>query len=86
MIGFEWLAENKQFQKEMDNNPGLEPEFHEKIRPPYNKYSTCKTVFSYDVTASKLSSYSSGSFEIFVSCCIPHVPRTALHGDVRIFK
>lgn len=86
MIGFEWLAENKQFQKDVDNNPGLEPEFHEKIRPSYNKYSTCKIGFSYDVTTSKLSSYSNGSFEIFVNYCIPYVPRTARHGDVRIFK
>jgi len=89
MIGFEWLQESALHKREKDKDKTykqeLDPEFNDKLRPAHNKYSICKIGFAYDYTTSKLTSYNTGGFEIFISYCIPYVPRTARHGDVRIF-
>lgn len=86
MIGFEWLQERKENKTRTEERFVLNPEFHDRVRPTWNKYSTCKIGFAYDYTTSRLNSYKNGTFELFVSYCIPYVPRVGRHGDVRIFN
>lgn len=86
MIGFEWLQERKEDKRISHERHVLNPEFHDRVRPEWNKYSTCKIGFAYDYTTSGLNSYTNGTFEIVFNYCIPYVPRLGRHGDVRIFN
>lgn len=86
MIGFEWLQERKEDKRIPQERYILTPEFHDSVRPSWNKYATCKIGFAYDYTTSNLNSYSNGTFEIVLNYCIPYVPRTGRQGDVRIFN
>lgn len=77
MIGFNWFSKSE--GENVDD-----PQNHDRNELGYRKPITNLRVgFAYDITTSKLNSYSNGSFELFVNYCIPWTPRIERHGDTR---
>lgn len=80
MIGFNWTSKSE--GEKIDD-----PENHDRNELGYKKsVSNLRMGFAYDITTSKLNSYSNGTFELFVNYCIPWTPRIERHGDTRIWE
>lgn len=78
MIGFNWITENKTDQKGRRSIVA-------KRKTQEQRYNVMRIGFAYDYTTSKLNQYNNGTFELFLSYCLPWTPATSRHGDVRIF-
>jgi type IX secretion system PorP/SprF family membrane protein len=78
MIGFNWVAENKVKTKRKSILADR--------RTQEQDYRVMRIGFAYDYTTSQLGGYNNGTFELFLSYCLPWVPATSRHGDVRNFQ
>jgi hypothetical protein len=78
MVGFNWISERKE--------KGMRESVLAKRRTQEQDYRVMRIGFAYDYTTSRLGGYNNGTFELFVSYCLPWTPATSRHGDVRNFE